>query len=230
MRFSMKLFYILAPYLGVMFLCPPPDDPPPNEPTLEELKAQLAAKDAELSKLKKSAAPPPDDEEDDDLLDKTRRSKGSNDADKSKLKSLEGAIKFNMRSEDFLKKNASLLPTEVSEVFAQANKENFDDENEKASAIKAGVVKSFFSLEDNVALLTEGQKTQLAEFLKLTKNGRQEKANQVYEMLFEPAFERLKDARKAEALTKGHGSGDDDAYKSKIAKASRSHYLGDKNA
>lgn len=218
-----------------------------NEEELKALvgEAAFGAMSAEqrTAAIGKFATPPPpkktakvedeeeeEDQEDDDLLDKTRRTKGSNDADKTKLKSLEGAIKFNMRSEDFLKKNASLLPTEVSEVFAQANKENFDDENEKAAAIKAGVVKSFFSLEDNVALLTEGQKSQLAEFLKLTKNGRQEKANQVYEMLFEPAFERLKDARKAEALTKGHGSGDDDAYKTKIAKASRSHYLGEKNA
>lgn len=205
---------------------------------LKAFKAAAAERDAakaELDKLK--AAPPPkkDDEEDPEkdpeLREKAAKDRQKKEADAANSKRLETALRYEMRSEQFLKDNEGLLPTEVADIFKQASKENYADAIEKDAAIKSGVIQSFFAVQANVDLLTAGQKSQLDDYLKLTKTGKQEKAQSTYEMIFEPAFEMLKREKKAEALKKGHGTGDDDAYKKRLMSGSRKHYLGEtKNA
>jgi poly-gamma-glutamate capsule biosynthesis protein CapA/YwtB (metallophosphatase superfamily) len=93
------------------------------------------------------------------------------------------------------------------------------------------VIQEFFKLQSNLELLTPGLKNQLEDYLKLTKTGKQEKAQQMFDAVFEPALEMLKRTKRAEALSRGHGLGGsgDDAYKEKINKVSRSHYLGEKH-
>jgi hypothetical protein len=182
--------------------------------------------------------PKPDDESDDqddegdneDLVNKAKRERAQADKEHGKIKRLESSISFNMRSADFLKSNEALLPKEVSDIFATADKETYADATEKADAIKAGLIQAFFAVQSNVDLLTAGQKSTLDDYLKLTKTGKQEKAQQIYDMVFEPAFETLKRVKKAEALRSGHGDGGDDAYKKRLMSGSRKHYLGEKNA
>jgi len=200
---------------------------------LAALKAQAdkaKALEAELAELKKPKDDPKD-KEDPSLVEKAAKERERADAEASKSKRLESAIKFDLNSEKFLKDHANLLPSEVKDLFTQAGKENYADAIEKDAAIKSGMIQSFFSVQANVDLLTAGQKSQLDDYLKLTKTGKQEKAQSVYEMIFEPAFEMLKRVKKAEALQKGHGSGDDDDYKKRLIAGSRKHYLGEtKNA
>lgn len=191
--------------------------------------AELAALKAEIAALKAAkAAPKPED--DPDLQERARRERERSDKEGARTKQLENALKFGLKSADFLKQNESLLPKDVADIFKQAEKENFSDAIEKDSAIKSGMVQSFFAVQANVDLLTSGQKSTLDEYLKLTKTEKQNRAQQVYDMVFEPAFEMLKRTKKAEALSKGYGGGSDAeaAYKAKLMASTRKHYLGEK--
>jgi hypothetical protein len=198
---------------------PKPGDPPDDKAELERLRAENA-------ELKKKSAPAP---EDPDLAERARKAREADDKNKGNVKALEAALSFNMNAEKFLKDNASLLPKEISDIFTQASRETYDSATEKAAAIKAGVIQEFFKVQSNLDLLTPGLKSQLEDYLKLTKTSKQEKAQQIFDSVFEPAFEMLKRTKKAEALSKGHGGGSDDAYAKKLLDGSRKHYLGEKH-
>lgn len=203
-----------------------PDPDPKPEPKPEpkpDPTAELAALRAELAALKAAAPPKPEP----DLSEKARLEREAADKTSSRNKHLESAITFNLKSAEFLKTNENLLPKDVGDIFRQAEKETFNDAIEKDSAIKSGMVQSFFAVQANVDLLTTGQKSTLDEYLKLTKNGKQEKAQAIYEMVFEPAFEMLKRMKRADALNRGHASGDDDSYKKRLMAGSAKHYLGE---
>lgn len=170
------------------------------------------------------------DTKDDDLIDKAKKQKEIDDKKTIDHKALESALKFSLKADEFLKTNQSLLPKDVSEIFKQAEKEKYDNAIEKDAAIKAGIIQSFFSVQTNLDLLTPSLKISLDDFLKLTKNGKQEKAQSIYDNIFEPAFEMLRRVKKAEALGKGFNSDDDGetAYKNKMIDLSKKHYLGAK--
>lgn len=205
----------------------------------ETLKARIAELEA-ASKKKKTATPPPDEtddddeeeeDEDDEHIDLVSKAKKNRDRDAKRgddQKALEAALRFTLDAPNFLKNNATLLPKDITDIFTAADKESFDSAKDKADAIKAGVIKSFFSVQSNLDLLTPGVKSQLEDYLKLTNTGRQDRASAIFDTIFEPAFEMLKRVKKAEALGKGHstsGSGDD-AYKEKLMRSSRKHHLG----
>ncbi len=190
-----------------------------------DLAAQLAAANARIAEFEAKSKPAPTTD-DPTLADRARKSKESDDADKSKMKRLENALTFNLKSQDFLKSNEALLPKSVAEIFTQADKETYADAIEKDAAIRSGIVQSFFSVQENMDLLTPSLKASLDEYLKLTKTGKQDKALAVYESIFEPAFEMLKRVKKAEALGKGYGGTDDadTAYAKRMEALSKKHY------
>jgi hydroxylamine reductase (hybrid-cluster protein) len=204
-------------------------NPPPNETekTLAELKAAHAALLVEMEKLKSRKHDEPDD---DDLRDKARKQREIDEKRNSDSKALENALRFQLSSDQWLKTNSSLLPKDISDIFKASEKENYANAIEKDQAVKAGIVQSFFSVQNNLDLLTSGQKSMLDDYLKLTKTGKQERAQSVYDTLFEPALEMLRRVKKAEALAKGHGSSSDsdDAYKQKMMSLSSKHYFGEK--
>lgn len=129
-----------------------------------------------------------------------------------------------MGVEDFVKTNKDLLPSEIEGVLKTSLKENYDSATDKANAIRAAFVKCFFEVQDNLDLLTPGQKTALDDYLKLTKNGKEQKAEEVYTNIFEPALETLKKVKKAEELGKsraGFATGNDmeKSYADRLHKA-----------
>lgn len=147
-------------------------------------------------------------------------------------KALESAIMFNTQSKEWLKTNASLLPKDVEGIFSAAEKETYDNQVQKASAIKSGVIQTFFKVQDNLDLLTAAQKTALEDWQKLTKNGKEEKAQQMFDSIFEPTFEMLKRIKKAQQVQiGGQRSGDDaeNAYKEKLMKSAQKHFMGVKH-
>ncbi len=198
----------------------------------EDLKAQLAAALAKKNKSRDDdeSDDDEDDDEEQDLVSKAKKNRESATKKGDDQKALEAALRFTLDAPNFLKNNASLLPKEITDIFTTADKESFDSAKDKADAIKAGVIKSFFAVQTNLDLLTPGLKSQLEDYLKLTNTGRQDRASQIFDTIFEPAFEMLKRVKKAEALGKGHTSGSgDDAYKQKLMRGSRAHHLGEKN-
>ena len=171
-------------------------------------------------------------QEDPSLADKARREREENEKRSKYEKGLEGAINFNVASKDFLKSNASLLPKNIEGIFAQAEKENYGNAIEKANAIKVGVVSEFFAVQGNHDLLTASQKIELDEFLKLTKNGKQDRIESIYSMIFEPTLETLRKIEKAKQVHQ-NGSDQSDAEKQladRMMKLSKKHYLGEKDA
>jgi hypothetical protein len=195
---------------------------------LETLKESNAALIARLEKLESSLKPPTPDPKDEELRDKARRQREADEKKGMDSKALEQSIKFNLQSSEFLKVNQSLLPKDAPDIFKAADKEKFENEIEKARAVKVGLIQSFFAVQENVDLLTGPQKNRLDEFLKLTKNGKQDQAQEFYENIFEPTFEALRRVKRAEALNRGHGDSSDDAYKQRLLDHSRKHILGEK--
>lgn len=196
-------------------------DKPDLAKQIEELTKRNAELDAKLLELSKP---------DPTLLDKAKKSREDEDKKNNDTKALENALRFSLKADDFIKTNVSLLPKDVADIFKQADKENYANAIEKDAAIKSGIIQSFFAIQANVDLLTPGLKSSLDEYLKLTKTGKQDKAQSMYDNVFEPAFEMLKRVKKAEVLSKGYGSDDDveSAYKNRMIKLSKSHYLGEK--
>ncbi len=189
--------------------------------------AELAALKAENAALKAAAVKPP---ESPDLKERARLQKEAEDKDTATTKKIESALGFNLKSAEFLSQNESLLPAEVAGIFKEADKETYANAIEKANAIKSGLIQSFFAVQSNMDLLTPTVKSKLDDYLKLTKNGKQDKAQEIYDSVFEPAFEMLKRVKKAEALNRGLSVPTDAeaAYRNRMIDLSKKHYLGEK--
>jgi len=110
-----------------------------------------------------------DSETDEDLAAKAAKAKAEKEKSGVDSKALESAISFNMGSKDWLKTNASLLPKDIEGIFTAADKETYDNQVQKASAIKSGVIQTFFKIQENLDLLTPAQKVNLEDWLKLTR-------------------------------------------------------------
>jgi len=170
---------------------------------------------------------------DDTLADKARRAREEKEKSGGDVKRIETALTFNMGAQNFVKENEAYLPKDAAEIIATAEKETYDSAIEKSVAIKVSLIQEFFAVQDNLNLLTPGQKTQVAEYLKLTKNGKEGRAESIFENVLEPALETLKKVKKAEQVVKsrqGYASSSktEDNYVSKLVKASRSAHLGEK--
>lgn len=202
-----------------------------SEKDIADLKTQNATLLARLEKLEAGSKKTTDDSTEDDLNAKVKKAKEITDQKSADTRTLESALKFSLTAPDFLKNNQSLLPKDITEIFKAAEKETYESAIEKANAIKSSIIQSFFSTQANLDLLTPGLKTTLEDYLKLTKNGKQDKAQHIYDTIFEPSLEMLRRVKKAEALNKGHGNATegDDAYKTKMINLSRKHYLGEKS-
>lgn len=213
--------------------------------TPEEIAAMKAENDklkADLEKLKTPPADPPapptkkPDGDEPDLREKAKRDKEAADAKNASTKQIELAVTFNVGVESFLKENADVLPQTMADIVKQADKETYDSKVERANVIKAAWVQEFFSVQANVDLLTKSQKATLDEYLKLTKAAKEQKADAIYENLFEPALETAKRVRKAEEVGKARlgivngGQSVQDAMVKNISKLSEQFYLGKKEA
>jgi hypothetical protein len=167
------------------------------------------------------------------LNDKVRREREDQDRKNADHKNLESALTFNLTSQTFLKSNESVLPKDIGEIFKAAEKESYSSAIEKANATKSAIIQNFFSQQSNVDYLTDSQKSTLADYLKLTKNGKEEKASQIYDNLFEPALSTLKRVKKAEEVAKasqGYGGNTDmdQAYKARLMEMANKKYFGGK--
>lgn len=197
-------------------------------PEVEALRTQNADLLKRLEALEAKGKPKP---EDDDLLEKEKKARAEKDRKNSDAKAIEAALKFSLGAKDWVKTNSSLLPKEVEGIFAAAEKETYDSAIEKDQAIKSSLITAFFQQQANLDLLTPSQKTALEDFQKLTKNGKQEKAQHIYDSIFEPTFEMLKRIKKAEQLRRTgetEGTDADQAYRDRMIKLSKKHYLGER--
>lgn len=209
----------------------------------EKVKADLEKAKADLEKATKAPPkkePPAQDndagDDEDDLRGKARRQKEEADKKNADTKQIEVALTFDLSVPSFLKENADLLPSAMADIVKQADREKYDTKIERANVIKAAWVQEFFSVQANVDLLTPSQQASLQDYLKLTKAGKEQKAEGVYENLFEPALATLKRVKKAEEVGKaraglaGESAAGQSALIKKISSLSQEFYLGKKEA
>ncbi len=172
-----------------------------------------------------------DKDDEDPLLKKVAKDKADRDAKQADAKSIEGALKFTMGLTDFVTKNGDLLPSDIGELVKASNSETYDSEVAKAAAVKASILKCYFSQQANVDSLTESQKRDLDEYNKLTKTGREERAPTIYANIFEPTLEMHRRLKKADEVRRGESgiqttSGTEAAYRQKMIDAATKKYLG----
>lgn len=218
---------------------------PEEQAAFDKMKTDLAERDTKIKEFEtKGAAPkdPPKDtppakskEDEDDLLAKSKKATQDTDAEKTKMASLESALKFNMAINEFVKTNEALLPAEVLGVLKAAEKEKFDTPVERSNALRSSIIQSFFAEQKNVDLLTASQKNNLDNFLGLTKIGKEQKSEFIYENIFEPTIEQMKRINKAVEVGKANqgyatGSTAENNYKDKLIKISKKSHLGEKGA
>ena len=201
--------------------------PDPKDQKIADLEKQLS----DLKAAKPNPTPNPNPKpDDDDLQRKAAREREEKDKRNADSKRLESALKFSMGSAEWLKTNGTLLPKNIEGIFSAAEKEKYDNAIDKDSAIKAGIIQEFFGVQANLDLLTSGPKSALEDFLKLTKNKKEETAQHIWETVFEPAFAQLKAVTKAQQLNTGHKNQSDGekALADRMTKMSTKHYLGEK--
>lgn len=237
-------FFCLVFFLASGIALADDNSNPPKAPTAEEfqkLQVRLKEQDEEIEKLKASKKKEKpnddgdDDDDDDDLGDKVKRRLNEKNKKEANEKETERAIAFNVSKKTFLEENKSVLPKDITDIFEAADKETYGNALAKANDIKASIVKAFFSVEANFELITPSQKETVNEYLKLTKEARAEKADSLYQNIFEPALLHLKRQKKAEELLKSKdgepiGTKSEIQYQERIMKESRKHYLGEKHA
>lgn len=198
----------------------------------KRLSDEAAARQKEKEDKEKADKEKADKEKngDEDLLAKAKREREEKEAAQKGDKTLESALSFNMSVANFVKENKDLLPDDFQKVLELANKETYDTPKQKANAIRSGLIQSFFSVQTHQDLLTENQKKSLADFMKLTKTGKEEKSHEVYENVFESAFQMLKQVKKAEDKAKvlKNENTNSSSYKEKLMKGSQEKYFGKK--
>jgi len=200
------------------------DDGKPDAAALAKENADLKARLADLEKKTKEKPDP-----DQDLNEKARLQREQDAKRNTDSSALEAAVEFNLSGKNFLKEHESILPPEVADIFAQAEAEkNWGSHVAKASAIKDGIIKEFFKIQSNLDLLTATQKNSVENYLRLTKTGREEKAQSVFENILEPTLAAMKREKKAAEVNRqksGGGTDADRAYREKMVSGSRKHYL-----
>lgn len=175
-----------------------------------------------------------DKEKNSTLHDKVNRDRLDQDKKQSESKQIEAALTFTLSSADFLKQHEAILVKGASDIFKAADKEKYDSPIDKANAIKVGLIDLHFSQQYNVDFLNEDQKSDLADYQKLTKNGKEEKANEIYKNVFKPAIDIMKRVKKAEELGKskqglGGDTDADQALKDKMISLGQKKFFRGKN-
>lgn len=214
MKFLKFLFYVLSNDRGNL----PDEDPiqdPNNKPAPKPTKT-IPRRGSQEPLRSKPVTPRGGG----GLFDKFQSQQGRVSSQEKTANEMESAVLFNLGLDKFTQENENCLPPDVKGIIELAKKENYSSQREKSRAIKSAIVQSFFSEQSNMELLTPSQKNMIDGFMKLTKNGREAKANSLYSNVFEPALNAKKLTMKAEELGKKAGqrgtSSKEDAMRIKL--------------
>lgn len=210
----------------------PKPDPKGGDPKPDPRDDIIKKLEERLAKLEKGD-PKPDpkpDPKDDSLADRARKDREAKDKAAADTKTLEKAIVFTKDAPAWAKENEAILPKNIADIFAQAEKKNYGTSVEKAAEMKLALVSEFFAIKENLDLLTEGQKSALADFNALTETVKRERVQGIFETVFEPTFENIKRVRKAAQLNKGgaNPTSSESAFEKKMQGYSKKLYLKEK--
>lgn len=161
------------------------------------LLAEIKAMRAEITALKGSGGGGKAGDPDPTLAE-IKRANEIKERQRSEQEKIVAATKFNERLGTFMKEYAGVLPADANEIPKVASPDKYPDEIQRALALKAALVESFFKEEKNEKLLTESQFAKLKTWRSLGTEARREDANAIYETVFEPALNQARAIRQAE--------------------------------
>lgn len=206
---------------------PPPattTTPPDATATaLAAAQAQIKEMQAAIAKLT-PAAPPADDKT---LAQKAEAERLAREKGQTDTQKIERDISYNLGVKKFVEDHKAFLSEDVAGILTQAEKEKYDSAGQKAAELRTEIIEAFFKVQSNLDILTAAQKRNLADFQKLTKDGKRQDSEKVYESVFEPALEMVKRVKKAEELNlaaRGYATatgGPLGAYKQKLLEAAK---------
>ncbi len=175
-----------------------------NSAILAELKAmreENKAMKTEIEGLKKGGSGAggggPDDKS---LTERVEAERKLREKNKQETDKIERDISYNLGVRKFVEDHKAHLSENILDLMTEADKQKFENHAEKASTLRTEIIESFFKVQANVDILTPAQKRNLADFQKLTKDGKRQESEKVYESVFEPALEMVKRVKKAEEL------------------------------
>lgn len=221
-----NLNFYVDPPAGGGAANPPPATPPATPPAANaELTAALAQiKEMQAAIAKLTPAAPAADKTLAEKAEAERLAREKGSADHAKI---ERDISYNLGVKKFVEDHKAFLSEDVQGILAQAEKEKYDTAGQKAAELRTEIIEAFFKVQANSDILTAAQKRILADFGKLTKDGKRQDSEKVYESVFEPALEMVKRVKKAEELNlaaRGYATasgGPLGAYKQKLFEAAK---------
>lgn len=161
----------------------------------------------------------------DDMRDRNRRDNEQRETAQREQARVESAVTFNLTLGKWCDDNKELLPAEIPEILKRSATENFESASAKAAELRSAIILSFFDLQENEDLLTASQKASLANYKKLSRTAKIEKAADFYETIFEPTFESLRKIRRAQDLNAGGQSSQNTALRDRLIKQGQEVYL-----
>lgn len=165
--------------------------------------------------------------DDPSLADRARKEREAKEKGHADAAKIERDISYNLGVKKFVDDHKAFLSEDVQGILAQAEKEKYDTAGQKAAELRTEIIEAFFKVQANSDILTSAQKRILADFQKLTKDGKRQDSEKVYESVFEPALEMVKRVKKAEELNlaaRGYATatgGPLGAYKQKLFEAAK---------
>ena len=155
---------------------------------LEALKAENAKLKEDAAKAAKAADPAPVPPVTPvppviDPIAAAQKALVDDKAAKDNVAAIEQAAIFNAGIKDFVKTNEKLLPAESSKLIEIIGTKTYSNSIEKASEIKASLVKSFFALQPNIDILPPSFKSKIEDYLKLNSVETTKQASAAYESL-----------------------------------------------
>lgn len=191
------------------------------------LLAEIKAMRAEITELKGKGAAGAGAGNDPSIAERVEAERKVREKNKLETDKIERDISYNMGILKFAEDHKSHLAENIGEIITAADKQKFDNHAEKASTLRTEIIDAFFKVQSNLDILTPAQKRNLADFQKLTKDGKRQESEKVYESVFEPALEMVKRVKKAEELNlaaRGFATaqgGPLAAYKAKLYEAAK---------
>ncbi len=201
--------------------------PDANATALAAAQAQIKEMQAAIAKLTPPATTTTTTTTDKTLAEKVEAERIAREKGQSDVAKIERDISYNLGVSKFVDDHKAYLSEDIKAILLAAEKEKYDSAGQKAAELRTEIIDAFFKVQANSDILTAAQKRILADFGKLTKDGKRQDSEKVYESVFEPALEMVKRVKKAEELNlaaRGYATatgGPLGAYKQKLLEAAK---------
>ncbi|MDR0675554.1 MAG: hypothetical protein LBF97_00740 [Elusimicrobiota bacterium] len=141
---------------------------------------------------------------DDDVIKKVQAEELRKIEEQKKTDRLQRTIKFNLSIDNFVETNKEFLPELTPKILQEIKNKNYSNEEELKKQIQKNLLVSFFSIQENIDVLSENKKPKILEYKALAEDEK-EKQSDIYWELLEDVVDKRQAIRKAEEVKKANG-------------------------